>query len=86
MVSSTLAPRAMPKITIGNTTETDIENHFAPLSAPIIIPTSTAHVMVPRNVNRKLSRATQRTMAPHAPRYLPAFLIATTLMGFDGTA
>jgi hypothetical protein len=25
-------------------------------------------------------------MAAQAPRYLPAFLIATTLMGFDGTA
>ena len=55
----------MPKITTGNTTETDTENHFAPLNAPIIIPTSTAHVMVPRNVKETQQNDT-RTMAPQA--------------------
>jgi hypothetical protein len=50
------------------------------------MPISTAQVIVPRNVKRQLRRTTHRTMAAHAPRYLPAFLMATALMWFDGTA
>ena len=76
----------MPNITAGNTNETATENHFAPLNAPIIMPASTAQVMVPRNVKRKLRRTTKQTIAPQAARYPPAVLMAVAFICFDRIA